>query len=396
MKPLEGLLVVSIEQAVAAPLCTARMVQAGARVIKIERKGGDFARGYDQAAKGESSYFIWLNQGKQSVCLDFKSEDGAEFLWAMLKKADVLVQNLSPGALARAGFSTPALHGVNPRLIICNISGYGMSGEASSKPAYDLLVQAESGLISVSGSPECLGRIGVSVCDIGAGMTAYSGVLEALIKRGVTGKGHEISVSLFDVAADWMAVPHIHAEYGNGAPKPVGLRHPSIAPYGAFQCEDGRLVLLSIQNEREWERLCKDVLMSPELFENPHYSSNSLRVGHRDALEADITLVTSQFSSQEFQSRLQAARIAYGAVNEASDLKDHSAFRKAQYTSCDGEVIEMAAPPVKWSIPDPVEIAASPKIGEHTSVVANEFLGESHGQDDMSVHNPSHVQGQGQ
>jgi len=377
MKPLEGLLVVSIEQAVAAPLCTARLARAGARVIKIEREEGDFARDYDQAAKGESSYFIWLNQGKESVCLDFKSTDGAEFLWAMLKKADVVVQNLSPGALARAGFSTAALHEANPRLIICNISGYGMNGEASEKPAYDLLVQAESGLVSVSGSPEGLGRIGVSVCDIGAGITAYGGVLEAVLKRGVTGKGEEISVSLFDVAADWMAVPYIHAQYGNGAPKPVGLRHPSIAPYGAFECKDGRLVLISIQNEREWERLCKEVLMSPEFFENPDYSSNAMRVRHRDVLEADITRITSRLSSKEFQSRLQAARIAYGAVNEASDLKAHPAFRSARYVSCEGEVVEMAAPPVKWSIPDAGEIAASPKIGEHTIMVASEFLGDT-------------------
>ncbi len=189
MQPLDGLLVVAIEQAVAAPFCTARLVQAGARVIKIEREEGDFARGYDTAAKDESSYFVWLNQGKQSVCLDFKSTDGARLLRNILKEADVLIQNLSPGALQQAGFSTKELHDLNPKLIICNISGYGMEGEVSRKPAYDLLVQAESGLISVSGSSQALGRIGVSVCDIGAGMTAYSGILEAIIKRSFTGKG---------------------------------------------------------------------------------------------------------------------------------------------------------------------------------------------------------------
>ncbi len=260
MQPLEGLLVVSIEQAVAAPFCSARLVQAGARVIKIEREEGDFARGYDKAAEGESSYFTWLNQGKESLSLDFKSDEGSDLLWRILKKADVLIQNLSPGALSRSGFSTSKLHQLNPKLIICNISGYGMEGDVSKKPAYDLLVQAESGIISVSGAPEALGRIGVSVCDIGAGMTAYSGILEAILKRAINGQGSELSVSLFDVAADWMAVPYIHAEYGFGSPQPVGLKHPSIAPYGAFQCSDGRLVLISIQNEREWERLCKKAL----------------------------------------------------------------------------------------------------------------------------------------
>ena len=253
MQPLAGLLVISIEQAVAAPLCTARLAQAGARVIKIEREEGDFARNYDSAAKGESSYFTWLNQNKESVCLNFKQDQDAEILWAMLAKADVLIQNLAPGALARAGFDFQRLHEKNPRLVICNISGYGDKGEVSAKRGYDLLVQAESGLISVSGSPGEPGRIGVSICDIGAGITAYSGILEALHKRNLSGRGEEISISLFDVAAEWMSVPYIHAQYGRGAPKPVGLRHPSIAPYGAFECADKRLVLISIQNEREWE-----------------------------------------------------------------------------------------------------------------------------------------------
>lgn len=373
MKPLEGLLVVAIEQAVAAPFCSARLVQAGARVIKVERDEGDFARNYDKAAKGESSYFIWLNQGKQSVCLDFKSEAGASLLWSIVAKADVLIQNLSPGALARAGFSTEELHAVNPRLIICNISGYGMTGEAARKPAYDLLVQAESGLVSVSGSPQELGRIGVSVCDIGAGMTAHAGILEALIKRGITGKGEEISVSLFDVAADWMAVPYIHAEYGDGAPKPVGLKHPSIAPYGAFECSDGRFILISIQNEREWQRLCETALQAPELFENQNYSSNTRRVENRVALEAEITTITLGLSSKEFQSRLSASKIAFGAVNEASDLKGHPAFRSSKFMTANHEVVEMAAHPVNRSSPQSEQSTRSPAIGEHTQAILDEF-----------------------
>lgn len=373
MRPLEGLLVVAIEQAVAAPLCTARLVQAGARVIKVEREEGDFARGYDKAAKGESSYFIWLNQGKESLCLDFKSEEGKALLWKILSKADVLVQNLSPGALERSGFSSAALHEKNPRLIICNISGYGMQGEASKKPAYDLLVQAESGLISVSGSPQEPGRIGVSVCDIGAGMTAYSGVLEAILKRSISNKGEEISISLFDVAADWMAVPYLHAEYGNGAPKPVGLRHPSIAPYGAFECEDGKLVLISIQNEREWERLCLEVLQAPKIFENPHYASNTQRVSNRDALELEMTKITKTMTSKLFQEKLAASRIAFGAVNEAGDLRSHPAFRIAHYTNSMGECVEMSAPPINWSNGQDIINMRSPEIGEHTNAIKDEF-----------------------
>ena len=373
MKPLEGLLVVAIEQAVAAPLCSARLVQAGARVIKIERQEGDFARGYDKAAKGESSYFTWLNQGKQSLCLDFKSDEGAALLWRILKKADVLIQNLSPGALSRAGFSKHALHAVNPKLIICNISGYGMEGEVAQKPAYDLLVQAESGLISVSGSPEAQGRIGVSVCDIGAGLTAYSGVLEAVLKRSITGKGDEISISLFDVAADWMAVPFIHAEYGEGAPKPVGLRHPSIAPYGAFECSDGKLVLISIQNEREWERLCKKALGSEALFENEKYTSNNLRVSNREQLESDISVLTGKFTSAVLQTKLQEAGIAYGALNEASDLASHKAFSQAEFRNAQGESLMLSAPPVKWSDGKDKDVMRSPKIGEHTESITEEF-----------------------
>ena len=366
------MLVVAIEQAVAAPFCTTRMAQAGARVIKIEREEGDFARGYDKAAKDESSYFVWLNQGKESICLDFKSKEGSSLLWNLLRKADVLVQNLSPGALGRAGFSTEKLHEINPKLIICNISGYGMEGEVSRKPAYDLLVQAESGLISVSGSSQEPGRIGVSVCDIGAGMTAYSGVLEALIKRSISGKGDEISTSLFDVAADWMAVPFIHAEYGNGAPKPVGLRHPSIAPYGAFLCSDEKLVLISIQNEREWGRFCKEVLDSDALFENPNYISNTLRVTNRDQLELDISGITTKLTSQELQARLQAANIAYGALNEASDLRDHPAFRMVDYQNSQGENLQLAAHPVQRTN-DIQPLTRSPKLGEHTQSIIDEF-----------------------
>lgn len=370
MLPLEGMLVVAIEQAVAAPLCTSRLAAAGARVVKIERPEGDFARGYDTAAKGESSYFTWLNQGKQSACLDFKSEPDSTVLRNMLAQADVLVQNLSPGALARAGLSTEVLQQVNPKLIVCNISGYGNN---SRKRGYDLLVQAESGLISVSGSPDAPGRIGVSVCDIATGLTAYSGVLEALLKRGRTGVGEEISVSLFDVSADWMAVPFIHAEYGEGAPAPVGLKHPSIAPYGAFRCAQGRLVLISIQNEREWLRLCNEVLDASHLTTDERFLTNNLRVRHRGALESEINAITELLTSEEFQQKLETADIAYGAINTASELSNHPAFSGAKIANSEGVAMMMPAPPVKTTGAPLAEHTKTPAIGEHTDQIHREF-----------------------
>jgi itaconate CoA-transferase len=373
MQALEDLLVVSIEQAVAAPFCSARLVQAGARVIKIERDEGDFARGYDTAAKGESSYFTWLNQGKESVCLDFKSDEGAVVLWAMLERADVFIQNLSPGAMARAGFSTEKMLAANPRLIICNVSGYGDEGEAAKKRAYDLLVQAESGLISISGAPDAPGRVGVSVCDIGAGMTAYGAVLEALHRRERTGHGELLSVSLFDVTADWMAVPYLHAVYGKGAPKPVGLKHPSIAPYGAFRCSDDRLILISIQNEREWERLCKEVLHSEAIFQCVAYGNNNDRVANRDELEHDITAITSTLTSAEFQDRLQQASIAYGAINTPDSLASHPALRTQTSRTAQGQELLTPAHPVKRNgITDDTELR-SPQLGEHTRSILDEF-----------------------
>ncbi len=373
MGPLNDVLVVSIEQAVAAPLCTARLSDAGARVIKIERAEGDFGRNYDSAAKGESSYFAWLNQGKESLCLDFKHEDDAQLLWRILDKADVLVQNLSPGALARSGFSTDALHERNKQLIVCNVSGYGNDGDVASKRAYDLLVQAESGLISVSGDVGAPGRIGVSICDIGAGITAYAAVLEALIKRGKTGVGEDLSISLFDVAAEWMTVPYIHAQFGAGAPKPAGLQHPSIAPYGAFSCADGRLVLISIQNEREWERLCKSALNAPQIFDNALYKNNNARVANRQSLEHEINAITQTLTSAQFQQRLQSASIAFGAINSAAELADHPALRTRGAVTADGQLMSLPAHPVVKDNSSAKKNAKTPGIGEHSDALRSEF-----------------------
>jgi crotonobetainyl-CoA:carnitine CoA-transferase CaiB-like acyl-CoA transferase len=273
--PLSNLLVVSLEQAVAAPYCSSRLADAGARVIKIERADGDFARGYDTAAKGLSSYFVWLNRGKQSLVADIKQPADAALLHRILARADVFIENLAPGAAARAGFGSDELRGRYPRLITVDISGYGETGDYASMKAYDLLVQAESGLAMVTGLPAGPGRVGVSACDIACGMAAHAGVLEALIERGITGRGKGLKVSLFDGMADWMNVPLLFYEGTGRAPERLGLAHPSICPYGAFATEDGALVLISIQNEREWVEFCAKFLEEPDLPHREGFQTNS-------------------------------------------------------------------------------------------------------------------------
>ncbi|HEX4095292.1 MAG TPA: CaiB/BaiF CoA-transferase family protein, partial [Caulobacteraceae bacterium] len=277
-RPLEGILVVSLEQAVAAPFCTCRLADAGARVIKVERAEGDFAREYDHVVHGESAYFVWLNRGKQSLVLDFKSPEDAALLKRIIGRADVLVQNLAPGAAERAGFGAEAMRAANPRLIACDISGYGEEGPYAQMKAYDLLIQCESGLASVTGTPEGPGRVGVSVADIASGMYAHASILEAFYERERTGLGKAVAVSMFDALADWMAVPLLHHDYGRRAPSRVGLSHPSIAPYGAFSSQDGKQVVFGVQNEREWTALCAQVLGDAHLAEDPRFTSNSLRV----------------------------------------------------------------------------------------------------------------------
>ena len=373
-RPLCGLLVVAMEQAVAAPLCTARLVDAGARVIKLERDVGDFARGYDEAARGDSSYFAWLNHGKESLTLNYKLDDDAELLRRLLAKADVFVQNLAPDTLARQGFSDERLRADYPTLITCNISGYGSNETVRELKAYDLLVQAESGLLSISGAPGAPGRIGVSLCDIGCGVTAHAGVLEALIQRGITGTGSSVNVSLFDVAAEWMSVPLIHEETGSGAPKPVGLRHPSIAPYGAYETVDGDLTLLSIQNETEWQRLCNSALQMPELLTDSRFKNNVDRVTHRDALETLLQSQIIQWDSQYFRRRLGQASIAFGAVNSVTDLASHRALRRRRIKSTNNEHLSLPAHPYR-EVPDGlVNVRKIPSIGEHSDAIRREFM----------------------
>lgn len=371
--PLEGLLVIAVEQAVAAPLCTSRLCAAGARVIKVERDGGDFARAYDTAAKGESSYFTWINQGKESVVLDFKKPDDKALLQEMLCKADVLVQNLAPGALIRAGIDPDIARQSNPGLISCNISGYGESEKVAHLKAYDLLVQAEAGLLEVSGGPGDLGRIGISICDIGAGMSAHAAILEALIERGISRKGKSISISLFDVAAEWMTVPYIHQSYGKGAPERSGLHHPSIAPYGAYATRDGISTLVSIQNEREWVRFCEHVMLEVSLATDPLFENNNHRVNNRTALDTRILKTLAAIDAEEFRQRLANANLAFGAINSVAALTQHRALSTDELRNSEGESLSLPVSPLKANLSQPPAPARSPKIGEHSVQVRQEF-----------------------
>jgi itaconate CoA-transferase len=371
VRPLEGLLVVSIEQALAAPLATGRLAEMGARVIKIERAEGDFARGYDKAANGLSSYFVWTNRGKESVVMDFKQPADAALLHNMLARADVFIQNLAPGALSRAGFDCVSLRDQYPRLITCDITGYGDSGAASELKAYDLLVQCESGLAGISGAPEAAGRIGVSICDIGAGMNATIGILSALALRERTGCGSGIAVSLFDGAADWMTVPYLHELYGAGAPIRQGLKHPSIAPYGAYSTLEGGDIVISIQNEREWQQFCTDFLLEPSLAKDKRYASNTERVNNRAELDAAIGAVFAQLTGPQALARLAKSKTAYGQVRSVAEVAVHPALRTWPMNVGDRE-IAMIAPPVRapW---DTHYFQPAPTVGQHSDPVRSEF-----------------------
>jgi crotonobetainyl-CoA:carnitine CoA-transferase CaiB-like acyl-CoA transferase len=362
-KPLHGITVVALEQAVAAPYCTSRLADAGARVIKIERPEGDFARGYDHSVFGESSYFVWINRGKESLALDLRQDAARQRLAELLETADVFVQNLAPGAAGRLGFGSQALRQRHPRLITCDISGYGESGPLQHLKAYDLLVQAESGLVAVSGAPGRWGRIGVSICDISAGMNALIGVQQALLQRERTGRGSGIQVSLFDSAAELMAVPYLQARYGGKAPERVGLKHPSIAPYGAFACSDGREIVLSIQNEREWTNFCAVVLGDAGLASDPRFNSNAARVRHRDALDSVVQAVFDRLGYAEATDRLTEAQTAFGAINSVHDLIGHPQLR-TKTMLVNGRRAEIPAAPYRteW---DDAGFAPAPRVGQH-------------------------------
>ena len=365
-KPLDGIVVVALEQAVAAPWCSSRMADAGARVIKIERPEGDFARGYDTAVFGESSYFVWINRGKESVALDLRQAADKARLSELVATADVFIQNLAPGAAERLGFGSNKLREQHPRLITCDISGYGESGPLHQLKAYDLLVQAESGLVAVSGAPGAWGRIGVSICDITAGMNALIGVQQALLQRERTGHGSGVKVSLFDSAAELMAVPYLQARYGSGAPERVGLKHPSIAPYGAFTCSDGREVVLSIQNEREWSSFCKIVLGNESTASDPRYVGNRARTQNRTVLDAAVQAVFGQLTYAEAVDRLTEAQTAYGAINSVHDLINHPQLRTREM-KVGGRTVQVPASPFVTEWDDPA-FRPVPGINEHGEV----------------------------
>lgn len=353
MRPLEGLRVIAIEQAVAAPFCTARLADAGAEVIKIERPEGDFARGYDDVARGQSSYFVWLNRGKTSRTLDLSSAAGRAALDRLLGAADVLVQNLKPGALARLGFPVERLAQEFPRLISCAISGYGEEGPMAGRKAYDLLVQAESGLCSITGGPGEPARVGISLVDIATGATAQSAILEALIRRGTTGRGAHISISMFDVMADWLTVPLLNHE-GGKSPQRLGLAHPSIAPYGVFTARDGAQILLSVQSDREWAQLCANFLARPGLATDPRFANNVARVKNRAETDAAVAEGFAQRSGDEALAALLRADLAVARVNDMAGLAAHPHLRRIRVDTPNG--------PVSYPAPAPLWDDAEPRV----------------------------------
>ena len=363
MLPLEGLKVVAIEQAVAAPFCTSRLADAGATVIKIERPEGDFARGYDASANGESSYFVWLNRGKQSVVIDLSNDDGRRQLGGLIAWADVVVQNLKPGSLARLGFAPEALVRDNPKLIVCSISGYGDDGPLADRKAYDLLVQAETGLASITGDASGPSRVGVSIVDIATGATAHAAILEALIARGINGKGSDIRISMFDVMADWLTVPLLNAEAGK-EPKRMGLAHPSISPYGAFKSAGGKEVLISIQSEREWKRLCLEVMEAPEMLADPRFATNVARVENREATDRAVGEIFAQLAHEVVLTRLEKADIAFAEVNDLAALSSHPHLRRITVDLPKGRISYPAPATIVRDAPR--SYGAVPGIGDHT------------------------------
>ena len=367
---LQGMLVVSVEQAVAAPYCSVRLADAGARVIKIERPDGDFARAYDTAVNGESAYFVWLNRGKESVTLDFKQAPDMALLRKLIAKADVFIQNLAPGAAERAGFGSAALRQANPRLITVDITGYGNFGPYRDRRAYDLLVQAESGIASITGTPDAPGRIGVSATDVGCGMYAHAAVLEALLERQRTGKGRAIEVSLFSAMAEWMTVPLMHREYdGTDWPR-VGLTHPKIAPYGAYTAKDGSQTLLAVQNDKEFVRLCA-AFGHPEWAQDERYRTNLQRNANRKDVDAMVGGIVATLTTEELTRRLEEAQIAYARVSTVRDLSKHPQLRRAEIAGVNGPV---SVPALAAGFEGaPSKLGKVPQLGEHTDKVRREF-----------------------
>src|SRR5262245_21691426 len=376
MHPLGGLTVVALEQAVAAPLATRHLADLGARVIKIERPAvGDFARGYDTTVNGMSSHFVWLNRSKESLTLDLKAPEAPDILERLLYLADVFVQNLAPGAADRLGLGPDTLRQKYPSLIVCNISGYGSSGPYRDHKAYDLLVQSEAGLLSITGTEDQPSKAGISVADIAAGMYAYSGILTALVLRQRTGEGTAIDVSLFEALGEWMGYPAYYTAYGGDPPARTGASHATIAPYGPFQNADRKPVFLAIQNEREWERFCRGVLQRDELAKDPRFNSASERVAHRHELDQAIEEVFAQLSAAEIIRRLEDAQIANARMNSMDDFLEHPQLAaRNRWRQINSPVGTLSAliPPVNLEGVEPV-MGPVPALGQHTDEILHQI-----------------------
>ena len=370
-KDLEGIQVITLEQAVAAPYASGKLAQAGARVIKIEREEGDFARRYDSDVNGLSAYFVWLNHGKESVCLNIKDAEDLLILKNIISKSDIFIQNLMPGATNRLGISSKSLREKYPSLITCDISGYGQNGPYSKMKAYDLLIQAESGLANINGSSQEPGRVGVSVCDIAAGMTAFQAILQALIGRNKSGLGRGIEVSLFHSLADWMNVPYLQTVYGKRKVKRAGLHHATIAPYGVYKCKQDELILISIQNEREWSSLCSLVLEKADLIKNDNFSSNSNRVINRNMLDQIINDMFGSMLRKDIIKKLQDADIAYGQLSTIEDLNKHPQSNFISVQTSEGEISLLS--PGAIINGEEVTFGKVPFLGEHTDKIKNEY-----------------------
>lgn len=378
--PLSGITVVSLEHAIAAPFCTRQLADLGARVIKIERPGtGDFARGYDERVKGMASHFVWTNRSKESLTLDLKQPPATEVVHKLLAQTDVLVQNLAPGAAARLGLSFEELSGMYPKLIVCDISGYGdapgMPGPCRDKKSYDLLIQSESGFLSITGTPDQPAKAGCSIADISAGMYAYSNILAALLERERTGCGKRIDISMLESMAEWMGFPLYYAFDGASPPARNGASHATIYPYGPFPAGDGKTVMLGLQNEREWLAFCTEVLQQPALADDLRFSSNSRRVENREPLRELIIQAFSTLSGEEVQAGLEDAGIANARMNEMSDLWQHPQLKaRDRWVDVDSPVGKIAAllPP---GVADRMHacMGGVPALGEHSAAILAEM-----------------------
>lgn len=374
-RPLDGITVVTLEQAVAAPFASRQLADLGARVIKIERDAGDFARLYDRTVHGEASYFVWINRGKESVVLDLKSEAGMSALRTLVAKADVFIQNLAPGAIERLGLGPDVATALNPTLIYVSISGYGRGGDYEQKKAYDLLVQCEAGLLSVTGTPEAPAKVGISIADIASGMYAYTGVLSALIQRGRTGMGDVLDISMLEALGEWMMQPYLYAEYGGKQAPRSGAQHASIAPYGPFNTSDGT-VFFGIQNEREWLKFCQTVMNDESMATDPRFDSGANRVAHRDELHDRIDEVLGGLSKKDVLERLDAADIANAELRDMRSFSAHPQLtdrnRWRDVAIPGGATARSLIPPVSARSYD-ARMEAVPALGEHTESVLAEF-----------------------